>query len=46
VRACGINITVINSERASLKATVFAAKLEHTRMKLIECTIEKVQKTK
>jgi hypothetical protein len=38
--------TVINSERSALKANVFAAKLEHTRLRMIESTIEKLQKTK
>ncbi|ELR21448.1 GTPase activating Rap/RanGAP domainlike 3, putative [Acanthamoeba castellanii str. Neff] len=37
---------LINSERSALKANVFAAKLEHTRLRMIESTIEKLQKTK
>lgn len=38
--------TVVNSERAALKAAVFAHKLEHTRKKMLEAMIDRIQKSK
>jgi hypothetical protein len=39
-------ILVINSERAALKANVFAQKLEHTRKRMMESIVDRIQKTK